>query len=283
MSEPLEPDPSQPADGDTEEVDAVVVVALGAGRRACDPRGADAVVPAVQAAAVAATSFVAGAAAAGLVHRRRQRRELVRGGARRRARAHGRGPHAARRGARARLQRGGWASWCRSWAAARCWWTCTCSVAATNAGAVSVAVRPAGAPRVQGQGREPVELRVEARPVWPFRLPAQSGMDGVLRRRGGVLERLLHHGEEPVVVRVAQSAPDRVLFGARAPTSEAAAEYGIARMRFALGVDEDLRAFQRALRARPVDRTPRCAAARGCGCDAARSRGRRWRGRSASS
>jgi 3-methyladenine DNA glycosylase/8-oxoguanine DNA glycosylase len=83
---------------------------------------------------------------------------------------------------------------------------------------------------------------VEVRSPWPFRLPAHGGMDGVLRHRGGVLERLLHHGEEPVVVRVAQSAPDRVRFGASAPSTEAA-EHGIERMRFALGVDEDLRAF----------------------------------------
>jgi 3-methyladenine DNA glycosylase/8-oxoguanine DNA glycosylase len=69
-------------------------------------------------------------------------------------------------------------------------------------------------------------------------------MDGLVRRRGGVLERLLHHGEDPVVVRVAQSSPELVLFGARAP-STAAAEHGIQRMRFALGVDEDLRPFLR--------------------------------------
>jgi 3-methyladenine DNA glycosylase/8-oxoguanine DNA glycosylase len=69
-------------------------------------------------------------------------------------------------------------------------------------------------------------------------------MDGVLRRRGDVLERLLHYDEEPVVVRIAQCAPDRVIFGARAAT-RAAAEHGIARMRFALGVDDDLEAFRR--------------------------------------
>jgi 3-methyladenine DNA glycosylase/8-oxoguanine DNA glycosylase len=69
-------------------------------------------------------------------------------------------------------------------------------------------------------------------------------MDGVMRRRGGVLERLLHHEEEPVVVRVAQTGHDSVLFGARART-QAAARYGIARMRFALGVDDDLGAFHR--------------------------------------
>jgi len=66
-----------------------------------------------------------------------------------------------------------------------------------------------------------------------------------------VLERLLHHGEVPVLVRVAQTAPDRVLFGARSPT-RAAAAYGIQRMRFALGVDEDLRTFLRAFKGDPL-------------------------------
>jgi 3-methyladenine DNA glycosylase/8-oxoguanine DNA glycosylase len=88
-----------------------------------------------------------------------------------------------------------------------------------------------------------VERRVEVTPAGSFRLP-RGGMDGTLRRRAGVLERLLHHDGEPVLVRVAQTAPDRVLFGARALT-DAAAAYGIERMRFALGVDEDLSAFHR--------------------------------------
>lgn len=87
------------------------------------------------------------------------------------------------------------------------------------------------------------ERRVEVRPAGPFRLP-RGGLDGMLRRRGGVLERLLHHEGRPVLVRVAQTAPDAVLFGARAATP-AAADHGIERMRFALGVDEDLRAFHR--------------------------------------
>jgi 3-methyladenine DNA glycosylase/8-oxoguanine DNA glycosylase len=76
-------------------------------------------------------------------------------------------------------------------------------------------------------------------------------MDGLTRRRGGVLERLLHHGELPVVVRVAQPSAARVVFGARAASAEAAA-YGIARMRFALGVDEDLRAFHRRFAGDPL-------------------------------
>lgn len=69
-------------------------------------------------------------------------------------------------------------------------------------------------------------------------------MDGVLRCRGRVLERLLHHDGEPVYVRATQTARDRVLFGARS-RSPAAARYGIERMRFALGVDDELMPFVR--------------------------------------
>jgi 3-methyladenine DNA glycosylase/8-oxoguanine DNA glycosylase len=77
-------------------------------------------------------------------------------------------------------------------------------------------------------------------------------MDGVLRHRGGVLERLLHDVEgKPVVVRVAQTAPDSILFGARAQT-RTAASYGIERMRFALGVDDDLRPFHRRFAGDPL-------------------------------
>ncbi len=71
-----------------------------------------------------------------------------------------------------------------------------------------------------------------------------GGADGVLRSRGGVLERLLHHEGEPVHVRVAQSSADAVLFGARSLSTETA-RYGIERMRFALGVDDDLSDFRR--------------------------------------
>ncbi len=96
-----------------------------------------------------------------------------------------------------------------------------------------------------------MELREEVTPAGPFRLPRSSGADGLLRRRGGVLERLLHHGDQPVVVRVAQPAPDRVVIGARA-ASAAAAAHGIRRMRFALGVDEDLRGFLRSFARDPL-------------------------------
>jgi DNA-3-methyladenine glycosylase II len=94
------------------------------------------------------------------------------------------------------------------------------------------------------------EVREEVRPTWIFRLPG-GGADGVLRRTGGVLARLLHVEDEPVVVRVAQPARDRVVLGAEADTGAAAAE-GIARMRFALGVDDDLAAFHERFRWDPL-------------------------------
>jgi 3-methyladenine DNA glycosylase/8-oxoguanine DNA glycosylase len=87
-----------------------------------------------------------------------------------------------------------------------------------------------------------VELRVEVVPRWPFRLPRHGGRDGVLRCRGGVLERLLHLAGRPAIVRVAQLGERRVLFGAWAADREDGQE-AIARMRFALGVDDDLRPF----------------------------------------
>lgn len=89
-----------------------------------------------------------------------------------------------------------------------------------------------------------VELRSEVRPPSPFRLSLRVGLDRVARVRGGVLHRLLHRGQEPVLVRVVQLAPDRVLFGAQAGRRETA-RWGIDRMRAAVGVDQDLRAFHR--------------------------------------
>jgi 3-methyladenine DNA glycosylase/8-oxoguanine DNA glycosylase len=95
-----------------------------------------------------------------------------------------------------------------------------------------------------------VELRRTVRPRWVFRLPGGSP-DRVLRRRGTVLERLLHVGGAPVVVRVAQPARGEVLLGAWAPGRDEAEE-AIARMRFALGVDADLRAFHERFRSDPL-------------------------------
>jgi DNA-3-methyladenine glycosylase II len=91
---------------------------------------------------------------------------------------------------------------------------------------------------------------VEVRPRWPFRLPGGSA-DWLLLRRGEALHRWLHVDDEPVHLAVIQPAADRVIFGARA-ASRAAAEEGVARLRFALGVDDDLRPFYERFRDDPV-------------------------------
>ena len=96
-----------------------------------------------------------------------------------------------------------------------------------------------------------IEVRTEVEPTWVFRMPVGGTADGVSRRRNGVRERLLHIDGRPAVVRVAQTAADRVLFGAQAP-DEATARRAIERMRFALGVDDDLRAFHDRFRDDPL-------------------------------
>lgn len=96
-----------------------------------------------------------------------------------------------------------------------------------------------------------LEVRREVRPVWPYRLPTRGGMDGILkRRRGGGLERLLHVEGRPAVVRVGEPARDRVIFVAGADSPDVADE-AIARMRFALAVDDDLRPFYERFRDDP--------------------------------
>lgn len=114
-------------------------------------------------------------------------------------------------------------------------------------------------------GNWPVEHRVEVRPPWAFRLGNASG-DGLLRRHGAALLRLLHWRDEPVLVGVVQPGPGRVIFAARA-ISDAGARHGIERLRFATGVDDDLGEFHetfagdaligRALRAHPALRAAR--------------------------
>ena len=96
-----------------------------------------------------------------------------------------------------------------------------------------------------------IDHRVEVRPAWPYRLPRFGALDGLTRIRGGVLHRLLHQGEEPVVVRVAQLSADRLLFGAQAERRDTAT-WGIERMRLALGVDQDLRPFYERFRFDPL-------------------------------
>lgn len=95
-----------------------------------------------------------------------------------------------------------------------------------------------------------IEVGRELRPAWPLRLP-RPGMDGLARRWGAGLERLLHVDGNPVHVRVAQPARDLLVFRGFAERADLAEE-GVARMRFATGVDDDLRPFYEAFRSDPL-------------------------------
>lgn len=95
------------------------------------------------------------------------------------------------------------------------------------------------------------------RPAWPYRLRGRVGGDGVARRRGSVVSRLLATPEGRVVVHVWQPRSDGVVFRAAAadrdrPAPPSALELAIERMRFALGVDDDLTEFARAFRGDPL-------------------------------
>ena len=97
-----------------------------------------------------------------------------------------------------------------------------------------------------GVARPPtVVVEADAVPLGPYRMPGR-GMDGVLRARNGVLERLLHADGVPVTV-AAWVAAGRVRLRAEASSHSAAGE-AVQRMRFALGVDHDLRPFHEAFR-----------------------------------
>jgi 3-methyladenine DNA glycosylase/8-oxoguanine DNA glycosylase len=74
----------------------------------------------------------------------------------------------------------------------------------------------------------------------------------VVRRRKAdrALVRMIHHGDEPAVVS-ARACGGAVRIRAEA-RSRLAAAYAVDRMRFALGVDHDLRSFQRRFRTDPL-------------------------------
>ena len=101
-----------------------------------------------------------------------------------------------------------------------------------------------------GGGDGGVLVREAVVPRWPPLALPRPGLDGLLRRRGDGLVRLLHHAGAPVVVAAAVRG-DRLVLAARAP-SPAAARAGIARMRFALGADDDLAPFHARFGADPV-------------------------------
>lgn len=115
-----------------------------------------------------------------------------------------------------------------------------------------------------------MSLEVEVRPPSPYRLPSYGSEDGVMRVERGVASRLLHVSGCPVLVRAWEPGKDRVALRAEAldpasiaapgPAAECVArdagagelELALERMRFALGVDDDLGEFQRRFRRDPL-------------------------------
>jgi 3-methyladenine DNA glycosylase/8-oxoguanine DNA glycosylase len=110
---------------------------------------------------------------------------------------------------------------------------------------------------------------VEVRPPSPFRLPAFGGGDRVTRVSGGVATRLLTVGGSAVLVRAWQPGAARVMVRAEpvdpavliaphslppplVPAGRAQLELAVERMRFALGVDDDLREPYRRFRRDPL-------------------------------
>lgn len=101
-------------------------------------------------------------------------------------------------------------------------------------------------------------IEVEVRPRFPVRLPRRVGGDGVTKIREGVLERMLHVGPCPVRIRSwhvptgirirAESLEPRLAIhhDASFECREAGVEeleVAISRMRFALGLDDDMGEF----------------------------------------
>ena len=86
-------------------------------------------------------------------------------------------------------------------------------------------------------------------PRGPYRMPP-PGRDGVLRRRQGALVRILHRGDEHATL-AAWVTGGAVRLRAEAPTRDCAL-HALERMRFALGVDHDLRPFVRRFRWDPL-------------------------------
>ncbi len=110
-------------------------------------------------------------------------------------------------------------------------------------------------------------IEVEVRPRFPVRLPRRVGGDGVTRMREGVLERMLHVGPcpvrvrcwhvrtgvriraEPLEPRLAIHHDDSVEFR---EAGQPELEVAIERMRFALGLDDDMEEFFRAFKRDPL-------------------------------
>lgn len=115
-----------------------------------------------------------------------------------------------------------------------------------------------------------MSLELELAPPSPYRLPRYGSEDGVMRVEGGVVTRLLHVDGCPVLTKAWEPGTGRVALRAEpldpgsiaapralaaTPTREAGEaelELALERMRFALGVDDDLGEFFQRFRRDPL-------------------------------
>jgi DNA-3-methyladenine glycosylase II len=121
-----------------------------------------------------------------------------------------------------------------------------------------------------------VPLTIEERvlPRWPYRLRLSRGRDGVLRSRGGVLERLIHVRERPVRTRSWQTRSGYVHIraesvdpaevehpilperrpdpGELSPAGEDELGIAIERTRFSLAIEEEMGEFYEAFKRDPL-------------------------------
>jgi 3-methyladenine DNA glycosylase/8-oxoguanine DNA glycosylase len=115
-----------------------------------------------------------------------------------------------------------------------------------------------------------VVIEERVMPRWPYRLRRSRGQDGVLRSRGGVLERLLHVGPSPVRVRGWQTRGGHVHIRAEtidpalvehplpvgpeevSPAGESELGIAIERMRFSFAVQDEMGEFYEAFKRDPL-------------------------------
>ena len=95
-------------------------------------------------------------------------------------------------------------------------------------------------------------LEAEVRPPWPYRLPRSGSGNGTVRVQDGILSRVLHVGTGPVVVHAWQISSGEVRFRAAGDAPSEELEIALTRMRFTLGVDEDLSELFAAFKRDPV-------------------------------
>jgi 3-methyladenine DNA glycosylase/8-oxoguanine DNA glycosylase len=95
-------------------------------------------------------------------------------------------------------------------------------------------------------------LEIEVQPPWPYRLPLRGAANATTRARDGVVTRLLCLGSEPVVAHAWQLRSGEVRLRVAGDASEDQLELALGRMRFMLGVDEDLSEFFAEFKRDPV-------------------------------